>query len=65
MQILEYKDIHVYETLSLSWRAYVRSNPNIQVWGSTRERAVNNLARKLVTDHNQIIGFDFSGAYDR
>lgn len=63
MQIIEYKDIHVYYTMSQTWRAYVRSHPNIQAWGSTRESAVNNLALTLSTDH--IIGFDFSEEYDR
>jgi hypothetical protein len=41
------QDVRVYLTLSGEFRAYIYSSPSLEAWGSTRDRAIMNLAQVL------------------
>lgn len=57
LQAITLKDIHTYQTLVGGYRSYIRTNPNIEVWGSTYKGAENLLREKIIKLE---IPFDFS-----
>jgi hypothetical protein len=52
-------DVHIYKTLAGSWRAYLRADPSIQVWGWSHD-AADALFREMLSKDE--IPFDWSDA---
>jgi hypothetical protein len=48
-------DFIVYPVLSGEWRAYVKGNPNIQVWGFSEENAIKRLWDEIEKNHPELV----------
>ena len=60
MNTLTLDDVVCYAVLSNGYRAYIKNDANLQAWGSTKQKAISNLAVLL---GEKDVAFDFSDPY--